>query len=101
MKTEAMQVVVSIVIASFCSASIATEPADASKTTDSGKFTLPVYPGSTLENSGRGVSGGKAYRYYSRPSRLPSSSIQGPALRGPFHSLRRFIRGNQGLLVCA
>ena len=66
MKTEAMQVVVSIVIASFCSASIATEPADASKTTVSGKFTLPVHPGSTLENSGRGVSGGKAYRYYSR-----------------------------------
>lgn len=68
MKVKVAHLIFSLVIGSFCSASIATEAADASKATVSGKFTLPVYPGSKLENSGRGVSGGMAYRYYSSDS---------------------------------
>jgi hypothetical protein len=69
MKTKVMQLIVSLAIGSFGAVSMAAEPADTPQNMVRGKFTLPIYPGSTLaDKPGLGVSGAMSYLYYSTDS---------------------------------
>jgi hypothetical protein len=69
MKIRLMQLVLLLVIGSFCTFSVAAGPADSSQSVVSGKFPLPLYPGSTLaEKPGLGVSGAISYLYYTTDS---------------------------------
>lgn len=69
MKTKFMQLLVLLVIGSFGAASMAAEPAGATQAMVHGKFTLPIYPGSTSASEpGKGLSGGMSYSYYSPDS---------------------------------
>ena len=69
LKTRAMSLIVSLVVASFGTVSIGAEPTGAPQTMVRGKFNLPIYPGSTLsEKPGLGVSGAMSYMYHTSDS---------------------------------
>lgn len=69
MKTMIMQLFIAVIISSLGAVSHAVEPAVASQSMVSGKFNLPIYPGSTLaEKPGLGVSGAMSYLYYTTDS---------------------------------
>ena len=69
MKTKIMQIIIALAIGSIGSVSMAGAPPDAPQTMVRGKFTLPIYPGSTLaEKPGLGVSGAMSYLYYTSDS---------------------------------
>src|ERR1700682_2257879 len=66
MKTKILRLIIALGIASFAVVAMAAEPIGSAQTTVHGKFTLPIYPGSTLAaKPGLGVSGATSYLYYS------------------------------------
>jgi hypothetical protein len=66
MKTKILRLIIALGIASFGVVSMAAEPMGSAQTMVHGKFTLPIYPGSTFaEKPGLGVSGATSYLYYS------------------------------------
>jgi hypothetical protein len=69
MKMKIMQLIGALIIASFSAAALAADSASPQQTTVHGKFTLPIYPGSTTASEpGKGLSGGMSYSYYSPDS---------------------------------
>lgn len=66
MKTRFLRLIIALGIASFGALAMAAEPMGSAQTMVHGKFTLPIYPGSTLAaKPGLGVSGATSYLYYS------------------------------------